>query len=604
MPDIGQLAHDWARYPHFWEPKVSRDGTLVAWTWTGATEAGNVWVAPTDGSQPPRRVTDESDHIYARAFSPDNRTLLLAQSEGSSEHDHLILLDIATGQQRLLTPQQDDHYIFGGTFTPDGASVLYAASWDEDVHAAIEGQCIYLHDIATGVRHIVTRAASLSDRPLELSEDGRFVLYHRHDLHPGGTQVWLLDLKTSEDREILNVGANRKARGHWIDPARVLVQAEREGRDQIGVLTLADGSVRWLPGDDTRSIEAAVAGENAHIAVTAYRDGALHATEIDLDSGAERAIEAPGCSLLPIAQLPGGDWVMERYASTAAHEIVRVSATGAMTDISRTRDHLARPGMTFTPAKSYHWLSADGTRVHGWLYEPAGDSRGLIALVHGGPTWHSEDWVNDTAQFLAAAGYTVLDPNYRGSTGYGQAFREAIKIDGWGGREQVDIRAGLESLIAAGKGRKGRVGIVGLSYGGYSAWYGLTKFPDLINAAIPICGMYQLTIDYDETGMPHGRAFSEEMMGGTPAQQPERYAQASPANFIHQIRGQVMIVHGLRDTNVSPKNTEAAVRDFDRAGIPYELLTFDNEGHGIYRAGNRETLYRRMAEFLELAFNL
>jgi dipeptidyl aminopeptidase/acylaminoacyl peptidase len=602
VADIGQLAHDWARYPHFWEPKVSRDGTVAAWTWTGATEAGNVWIAPTDGSKAPRRVTDESDHIHARAFSPDNRILLLAQSEGSSEHDHLILLDLGTGQQRLLTPQQDDHYIFGGAFTPDGAWVLYAASWDEEANKAIDGQCIYLHDVASGVRHIVSRAASLSDRPLELSKDGRFVLYHRHELHPGGSQVWLLDLKTGEDREILNVGDARKARGHWIDPARILVQAERDGSDQIGVLTLADLTVRWLADDDARSIEAVVAGESARAAITGYRDGVLHATEIDLDSGAERAIEAPGHSLLPIAQLPRGDWIVERYSSTAAHEIARVSPTGAMTDISRTGDHLARPGLRFTPAKSHRWLSADGTSIHGWLYEPAGESRGLIALVHGGPTWHSEDWVNDTAQFLAAAGYTVLDPNYRGSTGYGQAFREAIKLDGWGGREQVDIRTGLENLIAAGKGRKGRIGIVGLSYGGYSSWYGLTRFPDLVDAAIPICGMYQLTIDYDETGMPHGRAFSEEMMGGTPAQQPERYARASPANFIHQIRGKVMIVHGLRDTNVSPRNTEAAVRDLDRAGIPYELLTFDNEGHGIYRASNREMLYRRMAAFLETAF--
>ena len=114
--------------------------------------------------------------------------------------------------------------------------------------------------------------------------------------------------------------------------------------------------------------------------------------------------------------------------------------------------------------------------------------------------------------------------------------------------------------------------------------------------------MYDLAVDYEATGMPHGRAFSEEMMGGTPAQQPERYANASPKNFIHQMRGRVMIVHGLRDTNVSPRNTEAAVRDFDAAGIPYELLTFDNEGHGIYRASNREALYRRMAEFLEAAF--
>jgi dipeptidyl aminopeptidase/acylaminoacyl peptidase len=258
--------------------------------------------------------------------------------------------------------------------------------------------------------------------------------------------------------------------------------------------------------------------------------------------------------------------------------------------------------MRYTPAQPHRWRSTDGTEISGWLYEPDVPSKGLIAHIHGGPTWHSEDWVNGTIQFLVGAGFTVLDPNYRGSTGYGRAFREAIKQDGWGGREQDDIRTGLESLIAAGKGRRGCVGIIGLSYGGYSSWCQITKSAELVNAAVPICGMYQLAIDYDETGMPHGRAYSEEMMGGTPAQQPQRYFNASPANFIDRIQGRLLIVHGLKDSNVSPENTRTAIRDLDRAGIPYELLTFNNEGHGIYRAGNREVLFQRIAAFFEDAF--
>ena len=62
MTEISELARRWARYPIAWEPKVSKDGTLLAWTWTGVTETGNVWLAPTDGSAPPRRVTDEAEH--------------------------------------------------------------------------------------------------------------------------------------------------------------------------------------------------------------------------------------------------------------------------------------------------------------------------------------------------------------------------------------------------------------------------------------------------------------------------------------------------------------------------------------------------------------
>lgn len=604
MKDTAQLARDWARHPEFWEPKLSKDGRWAAWTWTGPTEAGNVWLAPSDGSAQPRRVTDEADHIYVRSFSPDSSRLLLAQSEGSSEHDHLVLLDLNGGTHWLVTPKQDDHYVFGGAFTPDGRSILYAASWDDEAKAAIEGQRIYLHDIASGTRRVASASESLSDKPLELSDDGRLVLYHRHERHPGGSQIWLLDLRTGDDREILNVGDARKAYGSWIDDERILVWAETESHDRVGLLTLPNLEVHWLIDDPQRSIDNAIAGADGRsMALLDFRQGALHASAFDLASGTETRLELAGCSLLPIAQLPSGPWLCERYSARAPHELVRFDpVTGETVDISRTAQHLADPAMPFAPARPHRWRSADGMEIAGWLYEPQGESRGLIAHVHGGPTWHSEDWLNGSIQFLVAIGFTVLDPNYRGSTGYGRAFREAIKEDGWGGREQADIRAGLESLVAAGKGQRGRIGIMGLSYGGYSSWCQITKSADLVNAAVPICGMYQLTTDYDETGMPHGRAYSEEMMGGTPSEQPERYFNASPANFIDRIKGRLLIVHGMRDSNVSPENTRAAVRDLDKGGVPYELLTFDNEGHGIYRAGNRELLLRRVAEFFEKSF--
>ncbi len=603
-PDIARLARDWARHPLFWEPKLSKDGRWAAWTWTGRTEAGNVWLAPTDGSAPPRRVTDEVDHTYVRAFSPDGKRLLLVQSEGSSEHDHLFLLDLESGAKQSVTPRQDDHYVYGGAFTPDGTSILYAASWDDGARFPIEGQRIYLHDLAGGARRIVSAAESLSDRPLELSEDGRLVLYHRHDRHPAGSQVWLLDLKTGEDRELFNAGDAMKSYGSWIDHRRILISAETVSHDRVGVLTLPELAVRWLIGDPTRSVDGAIAGaDERSIATIEFREGALQAMEVEIASGEERPIATPGHSLLPIAQMPSGHWLCERYSSRAPHELVRFDPRdGATVEISRTAEHLARADLRFTAAQPYRWRSTDGTEIAGWLYEPAGPSRGLIAHAHGGPTWHSEDGVNGTIQFLVATGFTVLDANYRGSTGYGRAFREAIKQDGWGGREQDDIRAGLESLVAAGKGQYGRIGIIGLSYGGYSSWCQITRSSDLVNAAVPICGMYQLAIDYDATGMPHGRAYSEEMMGGTPAEQPERYFNASPANFIDRIKGRLMIVHGLKDSNVSPANTHAAIRDLDRVGIPYTLLTFDNEGHGIYRAGNREALFSRVAEFFEDAF--
>jgi dipeptidyl aminopeptidase/acylaminoacyl peptidase len=360
--------------------------------------------------------------------------------------------------------------------------------------------------------------------------------------------------------------------------------------------------VRWLIDDPERCIEGIVAGRDGCSAmVLDYVQGRLTAKLLNVEAGEERAFVAPGVSLLPIGQLSGGDWICESYSSRAPHDLVRVDpVTMQIVNLTRAAEQFS--GGDFHAARSFRWDSSDAASIQGWLYEPQTPSRGLIVWVHGGPTWHSEDWINPIVQFLVGAGFTVLDPNYRGSTGFGTAFREAIKINGWGGREQDDIRSGIDALVAAGKAKRGRIGVAGLSYGGYSSWVAITRFADIVDAAVPICGMYQLDVDYHATGMPHGRAYSIEMMGGAPEQMPERYFNASPANFIRNIRGKLLIVHGLADSNVSPENTRLACRDLDAAGIPYELLTFPDEGHGIYKAGNREKLLLKMEAFFAAAF--
>src|SRR5229473_4950547 len=168
--------------------------------------------------------------------------------------------------------------------------------------------------------------------------------------------------------------------------------------------------------------------------------------------------------------------------------------------------------------------------IQGWLYRAKGPSRGLIVQVHGGPTAHSEAALSAFIQSAVEAGFSVLDPNYRGSTGFGLAFREAIRKTGWGGLEQDDIRTGIEAMIARGIAAPGRVGITGTSYGGYSAWCAITRFPkEIVAAAAPICGMTDLVVDY-ETTRPDIRPYSEEMMGGSPAMASARPSIMSTAS--------------------------------------------------------------------------
>jgi dipeptidyl aminopeptidase/acylaminoacyl peptidase len=177
-----------------------------------------------------------------------------------------------------------------------------------------------------------------------------------------------------------------------------------------------------------------------------------------------------------------------------------------------------------------------------------------------------------------------------------------IKQDGWGGREQADIRAGIEYLIATGHATPGRIAVTGNSYGGFSSWFAITRHADLVTAAIPMCGMYRLDIDYDATEMPHGRAYSEEMMGGPPDAVPEKYRNASPGTFVDAIRGPVLIVHGLADSNVGPENTHTAIRDLTARALPHEVLLFPDEGHGIARRDNLARYLATAEDFLTRAF--
>jgi dipeptidyl aminopeptidase/acylaminoacyl peptidase len=115
--------------------------------------------------------------------------------------------------------------------------------------------------------------------------------------------------------------------------------------------------------------------------------------------------------------------------------------------------------------------------------------------------------------------------------------------------------------------------------------------------------MTDLSADYEATELPHGRLYSEEMMGGAPHEAAELYRQRSPINFVDDIRARLLIVHGLRDPNVTPVNTELACAALDGAGISYELLTFDDEGHGIWKRENRRVLFERLARFFADSFD-
>ena len=585
-------------------PEVSPDGGWVAWSWSRLGPAADVFAAPTDGSSPPLRLTETAEGDTAVvSWAPDGGAVVVSQDRAGDERAWLSLVRLdEPGVMQPLTEPDPDYFLWGGQLYPDGRSLFYDANSDPETGEPIEETCVYRHDLQTGERRLLVRPER-NIGPSRLNRQGTHLLYSRNDLHPAGEQVWLVDVEGQNDREILNFGAETKVKASWLpDGRRVIFVAETGSYRRLGVWD--DGSVRWLIDDPARNVDYAFAPPNGGPAiVVGVEQAQVRASLLDVESGRETALRRERGNLLPLAPVRDGAWICTHYDARHPVDLIRYDPeSGERVSLTRLPERTGIEEGRLAAAEDFRWRSSDGMAVQGWLYRARGESVGAVVLIHGGPTSHAEDRFNAEIQYLVSRGFDVLAPNYRGSTGFGLAFQESIKEDGWGGREQEDIRCGIGALIEAGVARAGRVGVTGTSYGGYSAWWAITHHPpDIVAAAAPVCGMTDLTVDYYST-RPDLRPYSEEMMGGSPEEVPERYRERSPINSVGDVRGALLIVQGLKDPNVTPENVSVVTRALERERVPYELLTFEDEGHGISRPKNLKLLYPRLADFFERAF--
>ncbi len=603
-----ELLHAFLTLPGMVRPLVSRDGKWIAWSWFRVGPTADVFAAPTDGSSPPIRLTNSSENALLVSWTPDSRAVIVQQDKNGDERYQLFRVDLEhAGKMQPLTESNPRYYIRGGNLHPNNYWLVYGANFDVNSNQEIEATWVYRHDLDTGERIPLARPKRAIAVWPQLSPIGTHVLYSRGDLHPSGQQVWLVDIEGRGDRELLNFGNDVKTAASWFpDGRRLVVLAERKTHRRLGVYDLETSDLRWLVDDPSINIESASVpyGSN-EIVVIEVNQARARSFLLDPETSAVKEFPSEVFDNVVLLGPVEHHLISQIYSSTQPDEVILFSITAPedRTSLSRVWERTSLTPHDLYCAEDFRWKSVDGVQIQGWLYRTRAEARGTIVYVHGGPTVHSENRVNPEIQFLLSQGFNILDPNYRGSTGFTLEFRESIKAEGWGGKDQEDIRCGIETLIAMGVAQRGRVGITGTSYGGYSAWCAITRFrPDVVAAAAPICGMSDLVVDY-ETTRPDLRPYSEEMMGGSPLTVPERYYERSPIHFIGNIRGSVLIVQGMQDPNVTPENLRTVVAALEKAGVPYETLIFEDEGHGIYKRRNQKILYQRLAEFFAKSFS-
>lgn len=224
----------------------------------------------------------------------------------------------------------------------------------------------------------------------------------------------------------------------------------------------------------------------------------------------------------------------------------------------------------------------------------------LIVLPHGGP--HARDaWGFDPeVQFLASQGYAVMQPNYRGSPGYGWQFPEE---DDWAFRKMHDdVTAATRTLLGTRKVDPRRVAIMGWSFGAYLAVCGATFEKDLYRCSVALAGIYdweRVMRDekYYQADNP-GYAILRRRLGD-PKREQEKFEEISPLRFVDQITIPVFVGHGKDDPVASVGESRRLVSELKKHQVPHELLLISREGHGMGHLDNEVTMYERVLAFLQ-----
>ncbi|WP_295861576.1 S9 family peptidase [uncultured Xanthomonas sp.] len=398
------------------------------------------------------------------------------------------------------------------------------------------------------------------EEPLGFSDDGR-TAYLKVEQASGSAAVeaWNAD---SGQRKIV-------ARDSLADPHRIIYRNGTQIPIGIEVLGDAPRSLFFDPDSPEakiqRSLEAAFPGQSVYV-TSSTRDGRL--TLVQVQSGRN-----PGEFYLFDTVTKKAEFVFARRASVQPNTLAEVRPIAL-----RARD---------------------GTQLHGFVTLPAAAASGKVPMVvmpHGGPFGEFDTGMFDgDAQILAAAGYAVLQVNYRGSGNYGRAFEHAGALQ-WGGTMQDDVTDATCWAIAQGIADPGRICMYGASYGAYASLMGVAKEPSLYRCAAGYVGVYDLPMMYAKGDIQRrrsGETYLREWLGPSDA-----LTAVSPVNLADRIKVPVFLAAGGEDERAPIEHTRKMEAALKRAGVPVETLYVATEGHGFYTEEHRREFYTQLLAFL------
>ncbi len=501
---------------------------------SGAPRAGSI--RSTSGTETPGNVGKVTDHpvgVVSGALTLDGERVVFWQDETGSEAGQWYAEPFAGGQAEPFLAGAAHGWNQGLAQAP---GVTAAGVSDAD------GFAVYVSADGGPAKEIVRSTEAISIGGAEhgrddlggLSADGSMLALehaeHGDAMHPA---LRVIDPRTgSVIAEQVDEGMALYA-ACWSPVAgdqRLAVIHERAGDEWPAIWNVATGAWTDLKLGLTGPVEAAAWWPDASALLITHNDeGRDRLYRYDVETTALTPIEHDTGSIGAARVRPDG--VVWFRLESGEHPPVSLDSAGA--DVIRSQGDPAPAGRPFHP---WHFDNGEGDRVHGFYVTPEGDgSFPVMMFVHGGPTGQDTDRWDPEVLAYVDMGFAVGMVNYRGSTGYGRAWRDRLVGD-IGGPELVDVNAGLADLVSRGIADPDRAVVGGWSWGGYITLMELCKHPDMWLAGVAGVPVGDYELSYEDLS-PELQAYDRALLGGTPAEMSELMRDRNPIYFADQVTG-------------------------------------------------------------------